>query len=139
MNSIQKMAEYACNHLALFIFFTINNSSYLTALSPILQLAKQQILTRQSLFQSSESNSEQKKKAAPPKHASCDGYPRFLLPLIGVQTCLSLAEPGPLPAYMNNMTVTLPWLFVVVNVCDSDFFFFFFKLLLVIVYGKCFL
>lgn len=24
--------------------------------------------------------------------------------------CLSLAEPGPLPAYMNNMTVTLPWL-----------------------------
>lgn len=119
MNSIQNVAEYACNHLALFIFFTINNSSYLTALSPTLQLAKHQMLTRQSLFQSSESNPEQK-KAAPPKHASCDGYPRFLLPLIGVQTCLSLAEPGPLPAYMNNMTVTLPWLFVVVNVCDGD-------------------
>lgn len=61
MNSIQNMAEYACNHLALFIFFTINNSSYLTALSPILQLAKHQILTRQSLSQSSESNPEQKK------------------------------------------------------------------------------
>lgn len=62
MNSIPNMAEYACNHLALFISFTINNSSYLTALSPILHLAKHQILTRQSLFQSSESNPEKKKK-----------------------------------------------------------------------------
>lgn len=54
--------------------------------------------------------SEHTKHGSPfiPLNAAHPGVKMFLLlpvPLVGTQKCLSLAEPGLLPAYMNNMKV----------------------------------